>query len=541
MMSTSADTALPVEERRLFVAVAVLAALVHAGLAVFFYALGEPAVAHWDIVAVAVHLTGAAFILGGRPFLGIWIVMGSALMHTTILFVVFGPEVGVGYYFFAVLAIPYVLFREHAGHMLAVAIACSAAGMAAIAGASVWDPLVTLDDTVVHALHFGLMLAALAVMVIVAFMIIQIARRTQQQLADLRQQAIEARQLGQYTLGEKLGEGGMGQVYRAAHALLRRPAAIKLLREGEVSETAMHRFEREVQLTSELTHPNTIAIFDYGHTPEGVFYYVMEYLDGLDLGTLVERYGPQPPGRVVHILRQVCGALEEAHVRGLVHRDVKPPNIILCERGNERDVAKVLDFGLVKDLGAAAGTMENVVAGTPAYLSPEAIAQPDSVGPLSDLYAVGAVGYFLLTGEEVFARPTLSAILAAHLLDLPTPPRERLGAPVPEVLEELIMQCLDKDPANRPASAQALRHALDAIELEHPWTEEDARAWWASRESEGVAAESTRPIHALSMTVDIGNRGADLDLASGARREGADRALESPSAGQPKLPTEVGE
>jgi serine/threonine protein kinase len=355
----------------------------------------------------------------------------------------------------------------------------------------------------------GNLLATIVAGVIVAFLVVQITRRTQRQLARLRQEVIEAKRLGQYTLGEKIGEGGMGQVYRANHALLRRPAAIKLLREGEVNEAAMRRFEREVQLTSELTDPNTIAIFDYGHTPEGVFYYVMEYLDGLDLGTLVERYGPQPPGRVVHILQQVCGALEEAHAHGLVHRDIKPANIILCERGKRPDVVKVLDFGLVKDLGADDRTVEDVVAGTPAYLSPEGIADPDAVGPPSDLYALGAVGYFLLTGTQVFERKSLTAVLAAHLRDYPTPPHERLGAPVPEVLEALILKCLDKDPANRPRSADALRHALDAVELPNAWTENEARIWWTNHRqrepSAEVAAAATQlaDSHVRGLTVQV--------------------------------------
>jgi serine/threonine protein kinase len=288
-----------------------------------------------------------------------------------------------------------------------------------------------------------------------------------------------------------------------------------------VNEAAMRRFEREVQLTSELTHPNTIAIFDYGHTPEGVFYYVMEHLEGLDLGTLVERYGPQPPGRVVHILQQVCGALDEAHAHGLVHRDIKPANIILCERGNVPDVVKVLDFGLVKDLGAQNGTVENVVAGTPAYLSPEAIADPDSIGPPSDLYAVGAVGYFLMTGEQVFERQSLTATLAAHLQDWPTPPHERLGAPVPEALEQLIMDCLDKDPAKRPPNARALREAVDAVELSDPWTEDEARTWWTNHRQQALAtgapAEATvvdeSRIRGLTVQVDVHGRQAIEDAA----------------------------
>jgi serine/threonine-protein kinase len=513
-MNTSADGTRTADQRRLFLGVAILAALTHVGVAVLFYALGEPAIAHWDVVAVAVHLTGGAIILRGRPFLGIWIVLGSALVHTAIFVAVLGLEFGAGYYFLMALAICYVLFREHARHMLAAAVLCLVSAIAGAVGASVWDPWVTFDNTVVDVMHIGFMLAAIVMMVIVAFLIVQITRRNQRQVARLRQEVIEAKRLGQYTLGGKIGEGGMGEVYRANHALLRRPAAIKLLREGEVNEAAMRRFEREVQLTSELTHPNTIAIFDYGRTPEGVFYYVMEYLEGLDLGTLVERYGPQPPGRVVHILRQVSGALEEAHGHGLVHRDIKPANIILCERGDLPDVVKVLDFGLVKDLSAQNGTVENVVAGTPAYLSPEAIADPDSVGPSSDLYAVGAVGYFLMTGEQVFERQSLTATLAAHLQDWPTPPHERLGAPVPEALEQLIMDCLDKDPTNRPQSARALREALDAVELPHPWTENEARIWWTNHRPKEpvaeVAAEATivdeSRVRGLTVQVDADGR-----------------------------------
>jgi serine/threonine-protein kinase len=353
--------------------------------------------------------------------------------------------------------------------------------------------------------------------VIVAFLVVQITRRTQRRLARLRQEVIEAKRLGQYTLGDKIGEGGMGEVYRANHALLRRPAAIKLLREGEVNEAAMRRFEREVQLTSELTHPNTIAIFDYGHTPEGVFYYVMEYLEGLSLNALVAQYGPQPPERVVHVLEQVCKSLEEAHAHGLVHRDIKPANIILCERGTTPDFVKVLDFGLVKDLSAQDATAQDVVAGTPAYLSPEALADPDTIGPASDLYAVGAVGYFLITGQEVFERKSLVGLLRAQLLDRPMPPHERMGAPVPEVLEKLIMACLDKDPANRPQSALALRETLEAVELPHAWSEHKARIWWTNhRRKEPVpelAAEATvvdeSRVQGLTVQVDVHARNVD--------------------------------
>ncbi len=243
----------------------------------------------------------------------------------------------------------------------------------------------------------------------------------------------------------------------------------------------------------------------------------MEYLEGLSLNALVDQYGPQPAERVVHILMQVCKSLEEAHLHGLVHRDIKPANIILCERGTTPDFVKVLDFGLVKDLGAQNGTVEDVVAGTPAYLSPEAVSDPDIIGPSSDLYALGAVGYLLLTGEEVFERKSLAGLLQAQLLDRPVPPHERMGRPVPEVLEKLIMGCLDKYPANRPESALALREALEALELPHAWSEHEARAWWTNHRQQAlvteVAAEATvldeSRIQGLTLQVDVHARKAD--------------------------------
>jgi eukaryotic-like serine/threonine-protein kinase len=303
-----------------------------------------------------------------------------------------------------------------------------------------------------------------------------------QVIFGLRRQVREARQLGQYTLLEKIGEGGMGEVYRASHAMLRRPTAVKLLLPGRTDSDHLRRFEREVQLTSGLTHPNTVAIFDYGRTGDGIFYYAMEYLEGLNLEDLVRLDGAQEPGRVRHILRQVAGSLAEAHAVGLIHRDIKPGNVIVVpDRGGAQDVAKVVDFGLVKDLEQETRLSGDAgIAGTPLYLSPEAISAPDRVGPRSDLYALGCLGYFLLTGRPVFEGQTVVEVCSHHLHATPLPPAERLGRPVPESLSALLLSCLEKDPDRRPATARALIAALDACDDVPMWTDDQAGAWWST-------------------------------------------------------------
>ncbi len=330
----------------------------------------------------------------------------------------------------------------------------------------------------------------------------------------LRRQVAEAQQLGQYILDEKIGEGGMGAVYRARHALMRRPTAIKLLSRERAGTVSLSRFEREVQLTARLTHPNTVAIFDYGRTPDGIFYYAMEYLDGLDLERLVELDGPQPPARVAHILTQVAGALTEAHEIGLVHRDIKPGNIILCERGGLADVAKVVDFGLVKEVESADPGLSNVntIIGTPMFMPPEALLTPDKVDARSDLYALGGVAYYLLTGTVMF-EGTLMEVCGKHLHEVPQPPSARLGGVIPPDLEELVLACLEKDPAKRPASARELGDALRECDLA-PWTDARAREWWRQRGDELIrsgavrrAERSTqRKISATTLTVDINRR-----------------------------------
>jgi eukaryotic-like serine/threonine-protein kinase len=324
---------------------------------------------------------------------------------------------------------------------------------------------------------------------------------------------LAAKELGQYQLEEKLGEGGMGVVYRGRHRMLRRPTAIKLLHPDKTTHEAIQRFEREVQLTCQLNHPNTIAIYDYGHTPEGIFYYAMEFLDGINLDTLITVHGPQPEGRVIHILRQVCGSLAEAHEIGLVHRDIKPANIILCCRGGENDVAKVLDFGLVKAVDSkkeSTLTSAGTVLGTPLYMSPESIEAGDEVDSKSDLYAVAAVGYSLLTGKPPFEGKSVVEICMHHARTPPTPPSERLGKPVSADLEAALLKGLAKKPAERFGTAREFADALGACAAASQWSNRQAGAWWAqatvkAANAGGTASVTVHQERTLAMTSASGN------------------------------------
>ncbi len=303
---------------------------------------------------------------------------------------------------------------------------------------------------------------------------------------NLRAQVRAAERLGQYTLEGKLGEGGMGVVYRANHAFLRRPTAIKLLPMQRAGATGLARFEREVLETSRLTHPNTVAIYDFGRTADGSFYYAMEYLDGVSFEQLVDHDGPQPPGRVVHLLRQACGALAEAHRRGVVHRDIKPANLQLCVRGDIPDFVKVLDFGLAKQLRGPDPllTAVDTPLGTPHYMAPEAVTAPETVDARTDIYALGALGYFLATGSPPFRGETVVSVLANTLHVDPQPPSERLGRSLPSQFEAVILRCLAKKPEARPVSAVDLSSALTACDDVTPWTEADAARWWQERAAE---------------------------------------------------------
>jgi eukaryotic-like serine/threonine-protein kinase len=296
----------------------------------------------------------------------------------------------------------------------------------------------------------------------------------------LRTEAVEAKQFGRYRLDEKLGQGGMGEVYRATHAMLRRPTAIKLLRPDLTGEEMIKRFHLEVRETSRLSNPHTVRIFDYGQTAEGLFYYAMEYLDGADLLKIVEKTGPMPASRTIYLLRQVCRSLAEAHGVGLVHRDLKPGNIMTCRLGGELDVAKVLDFGLVKDLSNTDLSLTQVgaICGTPETLAPEVI-NGERASPAADIYALGVVAYFMATGKPVFSGNGPLALIRHHLDTAPVPPSEVEGS-VPGDLEAIILTCLSKDPERRFSSVTAMREALEDCADAHIWTEDQAREWWGS-------------------------------------------------------------
>ncbi len=309
----------------------------------------------------------------------------------------------------------------------------------------------------------------------------------------LRKAVKDIRKLGQYTLEKKLGEGGMGVVYRASHAMLRRPTAIKLLLPDRNGKDALTRFEREVQRTAMLTHPNTVTVFDYGRTTEGVFYYAMELLEGASLDEIVEVDGPQPAERVIYLLEQAAASLAEAHDAGLIHRDVKPGNILVVDRGGISDLVKVVDFGLVKDVSPkaegdapaeSAVTMANAITGTPLYIAPETLTAQDTVDARADLYALGAVGYWLLTGTHVFGGRTTFEVCLHHLNSQPESPSDRLGQPVAADLEALLLACLAKRPEDRPASAHVLRERLLACAAAGLWTNARAAAWWAAHRHE---------------------------------------------------------
>ncbi len=318
--------------------------------------------------------------------------------------------------------------------------------------------------------------------------------------------------LGPYTLEQKVGQGGMGAVYRARHDRLPRPVAVKLLRTRVAGDESLELFEREVQQTSRLTHPSTVQIYDFGVAQNGFYYYAMEYIDGLTLDDLVMRYGPLPPGRVIYILAQVAHALAEAHELGLVHRDIKPANILLCDRGGVVDFPKLVDFGLVADLQAPIDPNDNrprALLGTPMYMAPEALAETHRVDARTDLYALGAVAYYMVTGEDLFEDPRdVEQLVTMQLECEPTSLSARLRRKLPRDFESLVMSCLAKSPRERPQSALSLRQGLlDCLDA-RCWGMRDAEAWWSS---EGIS---------------VRRRSADGSRLSGTSRDDTSRIPE---------------
>ena len=300
-----------------------------------------------------------------------------------------------------------------------------------------------------------------------------------------------AREMGSYRLEGKLGEGGMGEVWKARHRMLARPAAIKLIRPEAMGATGPHgvqtltaRFEREAQATASLKSPHTIQLFDFGVTEEGVFYYVMELLDGMDLSSMVKRFGQVSPERTVHFLKRASRSLAEAHRAGLIHRDIKPANLYACRLGLEYDFVKVLDFGLVKSRegaiyeGDSELTQAKTASGTPAFMPPEIATGEQNVDGRADLYALGCVGYWLLTGHHVFSGSTPMKVVVAHVKEKPVPPSQRTELAVPPDLDRIILSLLEKDPDRRPQDATELLDILRRLEFTQPWTQENARKWW---------------------------------------------------------------
>lgn len=329
------------------------------------------------------------------------------------------------------------------------------------------------------------------------YLLVGVAVAISHVVTQLGRQVARAREMGSYEIGELVGRGGMGEVYRATHRMLARPAAIKLIRpemlgdgdDGDAQVVAQ-RFRREAAAAANLRSPHTVEVYDFGVTEDGTLYYVMELLEGMDLESLVRRHGPMPAGRVIHVLRQVCDSLAEAHARGMVHRDIKPSNIHIGCIGLQRDFVKVLDFGLVQTAARADGeqslvTLAGTAIGTPAYMAPEMLFG-ETIDWRADLYALGCVAYYLLTGALVFEAENGLQMVARHLQAEPIPPSQRTTQPIPPPLERLVLSCLAKDPRNRPQSAGEIARALAAIEAAS-WSEEQAVRWWSA--NAGAAGE----------------------------------------------------
>ncbi|MFC2156463.1 serine/threonine protein kinase [Acidobacteriota bacterium] len=347
--------------------------------------------------------------------------------------------------------------------------------------------------------HFVDMIFQNQVLLIGSIVVAAIASRVH---LGLRMEYFQVRQFGQYKIERLLGKGGMGEVYLATHSLLKRPTAVKFLRPEITGVKTLNRFEKEVRLSSQLSHPNSISIYDYGHTAEGFFYYAMEFLHGANLRQIVRETGPMPASRAIHVLVAACGALKEAHDKGIIHRDIKPENIMVCELGGEKDVVKILDFGLVKDLKDPASMEfeeEGSISGTPETIAPEALGK-GSVGPLSDLYSLCAVGCFLLTGKPIFNAKSVTDFLKSHLYSVPIPPSKR-NDQVPEDIEKVLLKGLRKTPKSRHKGVDEMRTALLECADAGLWGRDEAEEWWTenseilSIEKETAMEQFTQTLH----------------------------------------------
>jgi eukaryotic-like serine/threonine-protein kinase len=358
--------------------------------------------------------------------------------------------------------------------------------VAGIVAASM-DPVGMVIAQAAGQYHFGPLQNAL-IMHYPSYLLLGVAVVISHSVTRLGRQVVKEREMGSYKLGELLGRGGMGEVYRATHRMLARPAAIKLIRpevlaerHGDFADLAITRFRREAEAAANLRSPHTVELYDFGVTEDGTLYFVMELLQGMDLETLVQHEGPLPAKRVIHILRQVCESLEEAHANGLVHRDIKPANIHVGRVGLRQDFVKVLDFGLVKSVGSLGGedsmaTAAGLTPGTPAYMAPE-MALGEQVDGRADIYALGCVAYYLLTGRLVFEGASSFQVIAKHMQEPPVAPSQRTELEIDPALDRVVLSCLAKKPADRPQTAAELDRELAVIETE-PWSQEEANRWW---------------------------------------------------------------
>jgi serine/threonine-protein kinase len=367
--------------------------------------------------------------------------------------------------------------------------------LAVMLTAAAMDPL----GLVLMRAHTHYSVRELAVVVSSPILAALVAQQISKVVHRLAEGIVKAREVGSYKLVERLGVGGMAEVWRANHRMLRRPAAVKLIRPKVLidhgpadSERLLRLFTREVRTTASLRSPHTIQVYDFGITREGAFYYVMELLDGIDLMTLVERFGAQPAERVASLMKQVCHSLREAHAQNFVHRDIKPANVLTCAVGGDYDFVKVLDFGLVLDRHLTSEELEDEkqFVGTPAVMAPEMLRFQAPVDARADLYALGCVGYWLLTGKRVFEAQTRADMLVMHAHQKPVLPSKRIDRALHPGLEALVMQCLEKNPNKRPQTARELSEALSALQFEHPWTDERAELWWKQHHPEQLRATS---------------------------------------------------